>query len=146
MMAAKKKTKTKKSKTIEEAVEALTPRVSIETRRGLVNWKKRALEAEKHIEEHLEPAIAFYDSKATHDALMELVSAQAAFPPMHSMHEGYAILKEEVDELWEAVRVNPGPHPVSKENHRAFVRMEAVQVAAMALRFIKEICDGEMVS
>lgn len=59
---------------------------------------------------------------------MECESSREAHGRFHSAHEGYAILKEEVDELWEAVRED-------NLEHAAF---EAVQVAAMAVRFI---CD-----
>jgi len=55
----------------------------------------------------------------------------------NSAHAGYAILFEEVDELWAEVRKKPSQR--SKERLRA----EAVQVAAMALRFIQDICDRE---
>jgi hypothetical protein len=50
--------------------------------------------------------------------------------PFNSTHEGFAVLKEEVDELWDEVKKNG-----SKERLRA----EAVQVAAMAVRFIQEL-------
>jgi hypothetical protein len=68
----------------------------------------------------------------------ELVNAMDNFPAMRSAHEGYAVLKEEVDELWEAVRMkqrDPGRLPQ--------MRKEAVQVAAMAMRFLIDICDQE---
>lgn len=63
----------------------------------------------------------------------ELESACAKFPPFHSAHEGYAVLKEEVDELFDAIRANDFAH----------AREEAIQVAAMALRFIIDLkgCD-----
>lgn len=53
--------------------------------------------------------------------------------PMRSPHEGFAILKEEVDELWEVVR--------GKDESRDPLAMqkEAVQVAAMALRFLSDV-------
>lgn len=66
----------------------------------------------------------------------ELRDATQNFPPMNTAHEGFAILKEEVDELWEAVRMkqkDPARLPQ--------MRKEAVQVAAMALRFIVDICE-----
>ena len=48
------------------------------------------------------------------------------FGNFNSQHEGYAILKEEVDELWDAV----------KDNDQELAVEEAVQVAAMAMRFV----------
>ena len=59
----------------------------------------------------------------------ELARAQTKFPPFKSPHEGYAVILEEVDELWDAVKCN----------NRSGARSEAVQVAAMALRFLFDI-------
>jgi hypothetical protein len=58
------------------------------------------------------------------------------FPRMASPHEGYAILKEEVDELWEQVK-RQHDAPGRKVN----MYTEAMQVAAMAMRFIHDCCD-----
>ncbi len=64
--------------------------------------------------------------------------ARAKHAPMHSAHEGYAILSEEVDELWDEVKAwQPG------FANRAEMRKEALHVAAMALAFIIEVCDRE---
>ncbi len=60
---------------------------------------------------------------------VELLKAQAKFPAFHSSHEGYAVIHEEVDELWDEV----------KSNNRFKQRAEAVQVAAMALRFLVDL-------
>ena len=49
------------------------------------------------------------------DVVTEVEMATERFPPMNSAHEGFAVLKEEVDELWD-------------------------QVAAMAIRFIADVC------
>jgi len=49
----------------------------------------------------------------------------------HSAHEGYAVLKEEVDELWDEVK--------NKSASGNEMRNEAVQVAAMALRFLMDV-------
>lgn len=43
-------------------------------------------------------------------------------------HEFYAILKEEVDELWDAIKQDD-----SQEN----VRAEAIQVASMVIRYLE---------
>ncbi len=60
----------------------------------------------------------------------EMVAATSKFPPFHSPHEGYAVLKEEVDELWDAIKANDG--------HDA-QRGEAIQIAAMAIQFILDV-------
>lgn len=65
----------------------------------------------------------------------ELGRAQDKFPPFNSAHEGYAVILEELDELWQEVKDKAGqPHKV---------REEAIQVAAMAVRFIVDVCDRE---
>lgn len=67
------------------------------------------------------------------DVLEELDRAYRKFARMQvGPHEGYAVLLEEVDELWDAIKGNA---PWAEQ------RAEAVQVAAMALRFI---VDGEI--
>lgn len=61
----------------------------------------------------------------------EVGKAYNKFPrPQASLHEGYAVLKEEVDELWDAVK--------DQKASPASIRKEAIQVAAMAIRFIKD--------
>lgn len=66
----------------------------------------------------------------------EVQRAEASWPPMNSAHEAYAVLLEEVDELKAHVWMN------QKRRDPAAMRKEAVQVAAMAVRFIRDICDG----
>lgn len=73
-------------------------------------------------------------ASAMFDTLKEYTDAANGYPNFHSAHEGFAILKEEVDELWEHVKVKQG-----KRNVKA-MRKEAVQVAAMAIRFILDVC------
>lgn len=57
------------------------------------------------------------------------------FPPMHSAHEGLAVLEEEVHELRTHVYMN------QKKRDLAAMRKEAIQVAAMAICFANEVCD-----
>ena len=64
----------------------------------------------------------------------EVRRAQELFPPLHSAHEGYATLLEEVDELWDEVKKNPAVRSVEA------MRKEAIQVAAMAVRFAFDLC------
>lgn len=71
------------------------------------------------------------------DIAAELVRARAKHPgPFNSSHEGYAVLAEEVDELWDEVK--------KQTDERSFAKMrkEAVQIGAMALRFIEDVCDS----
>ncbi len=72
-------------------------------------------------------------TNALEDVAAELVRARAKFPrPFASSHEGFAILDEECDELWDEVKANA---------RKEVLRAEAVQVAAMAVRFIQDVCD-----
>jgi len=66
----------------------------------------------------------------------ELMAAQYSFVPFRSEHEGYAIVKEEVDELWDEIKKKP------KERDLEKMRKEATQVAAMATRFMLD-CTGD---
>ena len=68
------------------------------------------------------------------DVRSELESALAKFPPFNSAHEGWAIIKEELDELWEVVRLNQS---TAERNEK--LRKECIQVAAMAMRFLLEM-------
>jgi len=63
----------------------------------------------------------------------ELGRAQDKFSPFNSAHEGYAVILEELDELWQEVKDKTG------EPHK--MREEAIQVAAMAVRFVIDVCD-----
>ena len=63
----------------------------------------------------------------------ELARARTLFPAFHSAHEGYAVIAEELDELWDEVK-GKGPERIAN------MRAEAIQVAAMALRFIEDVC------
>jgi hypothetical protein len=73
------------------------------------------------------------------DVERELCSAVSSHAPIHSAHEGYAVLLEEVRELEVEVFKNP-------KKHERRLREEAIQVAAMAIRFIHDVCDAEWCS
>jgi len=69
--------------------------------------------------------------QAADAALAEARLACAKWKPFNSVHEGYAVILEELDELWsEAKQRVP-----SKER----LKLEARQVAAMAIRFVAEL-------
>lgn len=64
---------------------------------------------------------------------LELGRALALFAPMHSPHEGKSVIEEELDELWDHVKENTGRGPAA--------RAEAIQLAAMGLRYVLDVCD-----
>lgn len=63
------------------------------------------------------------------DALDE---AMTKWPPMHSPHEGHGVILEELDELWDHVKADTGRSPEA--------RREAIQIAAMGLRYALDLC------
>lgn len=68
----------------------------------------------------------------------EALAAILKYKPMNSCHEGYAVLDEEVDELWDEVKVKQGKRDMTK------LQTEATQVAAMAVRFLVDlVLDGK---
>lgn len=65
----------------------------------------------------------------------EYKHATERFGKFHNAHEGYAVLLEEVDELWENVKLNQ-----SHTGRDIKIMNEAIQVAAMAIRIIMDCC------
>ena len=61
----------------------------------------------------------------------ELKVAESRFPDFNSSHEGYAVILEEVDELWDEIKNNKKSGSLERQ------RKECVQIAAMTIRFIK---------
>ncbi len=74
---------------------------------------------------------------ALRDVIAEIESARGKFGPMRSAHEGYAIILEELDELKAHVWTN------QRRRDLAAMRREAMQVAAMAVCFMAEVCGEE---
>jgi hypothetical protein len=65
----------------------------------------------------------------------EAMQATAKWAPMNSPHEAWAVLREEVDELRDECVV-PG------RSRSTAAKAEARQVAAMAVRYLVDICSG----
>lgn len=63
------------------------------------------------------------------ELMEELDRATQKFGPLRGAHEGYAVILEEVDEMWDEI----------KKNDIEKAREEALQVAAMAVRFLMDI-------
>jgi hypothetical protein len=63
----------------------------------------------------------------------EYIAAALAYPPFNSAHEGYALLLEEVEELWDEIKTKQGD-----SGRLDRIRAEAIQVAAMAVRIVMD--------
>lgn len=74
------------------------------------------------------------EERALTDILDEYGRATRMNGPFHTAHEGYAVILEEMDELKAEVW--------KKRSERELKRMrtEAVHVAAMAYRFLVDLC------
>jgi hypothetical protein len=68
----------------------------------------------------------------------ELIGASEKFENFHNAHEGYAVIREEVDELWDEIK--------SKTGTRRNCYNEAIQVAAMAVRFCRDLYADQVPS
>ena len=82
------------------------------------------------------PAVVFGGEKPIIEQVAdEIRSARANWPELYNAHEGYAVLLEEVDEL--------KAHVWTKQTNRDLnaMRKEAIQVAAIAIRFAEEVCS-----
>jgi len=65
----------------------------------------------------------------------EVVRANRIHGEFNSFHEGYAVLMEEIDELWEEIK--------HRNTDLLAIREEAIQVAAMALKMVMFIDSKE---
>lgn len=76
-----------------------------------------------------------HDYEIAKQVLLELGEAREKWPDLHSGHEAYAVIKEELDEFWIEVQANKGD-PAAR---RLRMKKELIQVAAMAIRAIVDV-------
>ena len=77
--------------------------------------------------------------KVCAEVAMELLRAKGLFPDyFHNQHEGYAVILEEVDELWQEIKKNQHNYDLPAQ------RKEAIQAAAMLVRFVVELIDEKL--
>ncbi len=67
----------------------------------------------------------------------EFIKASNKFPSFNSEHEGFAVLLEEIDELWQNVKLNQ-----KNEQRLSLIVNEAIQVSAMAIRLIYDSSEA----
>ena len=67
----------------------------------------------------------------------EIEAARSRFAPFNSAHEGYGVILEELDELWDEIKAQ------NDDRSRDKMRNEAKQVAAMAVAFMVDVCEGD---
>ncbi len=63
----------------------------------------------------------------------ELARARAKNAPMNSLHEGYAVILEELDEFWDEVKKK------KVERNTTDILKELVQVAAMCQKTAEDV-------
>lgn len=63
----------------------------------------------------------------------EVCRATKKHGPMASHHEGYSVILEELDELWDEIK--------KQTKDVDAIRKEAIQVAAMGIRFLIDVCE-----
>lgn len=91
-----------------------------------------------------------FEKRALLDAGDELHRAREKHSSMTSPHHGYAIILEELDELWDEVKAWRGSawkglsleqieHMATEAKQK--MRKEAIQIAAMALRFVLDVAE-----
>lgn len=66
----------------------------------------------------------------------EREASSKKFPNFNTPHEGYAVILEEVDELWEVVK--SVKYPITQEQKEQMSK-ECVQIGAMALKFLESL-------
>lgn len=69
----------------------------------------------------------------------EVERAGAMYPPASTLHEGWALIQEEVDELWDLVKQRRGHGHVPRG-----CTEEAIQIAAMAVWFLMSFGGKEV--
>jgi hypothetical protein len=74
-------------------------------------------------------------SRELRDVQDELDRALRKYAKFNTAHEGFAVIHEEFDELKAEVWKRPKKRQPKKMRH------EAIQLAAMALRFAMEACE-----
>jgi NTP pyrophosphatase (non-canonical NTP hydrolase) len=63
----------------------------------------------------------------------EIIKSRRKHGKFKGSHEGYAVILEELDELWDEIK--------KPQRDLEEMRAECIQIAAMAIKFIEDICE-----
>jgi ATP-dependent RNA circularization protein (DNA/RNA ligase family) len=89
------------------------------------------------VEETINGHLATPLTRAVRVVVQEYEKAASNYGKFHSYHEGYSVILEELDELWAEIKKKGDVRDKRK------IRSEAKQVAAMAIRFMIDLCDDQ---
>ena len=64
----------------------------------------------------------------------EYERANTLYPPFHSNHEAYAVILEELDEVWDEIKKSKDV----RGNER--IRTELIQVGAIVVKYLENLC------
>lgn len=67
------------------------------------------------------------------EVMSEYVRARKKFGPFDNAHEGYAVILEELEEIWDHIRCNA---------NYSEMELEVIQLATMAFAFWLELVQG----
>lgn len=81
----------------------------------------------------LSPEKVVYAQQELKVVFAELNAAAQNHKPMNSLHEAYAVILEELDELWEQVKLK------QRLRNSTNIKTELRQIAAMALRALVDL-------
>jgi predicted oxidoreductase (fatty acid repression mutant protein) len=82
-------------------------------------------------------------NKFIEEVIKEAEDTRKIFPAFNSYHEGVAVIMEEMDELWDLVKLNPNKAGLTQKEYRKMMRSEAKQISAMCLRYAEELCGDD---
>ena len=68
---------------------------------------------------------------------IEVSRAESLHAPINSVHEGYSVILEELDEFWEQVRLKRADRNPER------MRRELIETAAMCIRTIRDVIDSD---
>lgn len=92
-------------------------------------WKAFVFNTKTILTNNLEENVNI--KEAAELCIQECLDATKNFGPFASAHEGYAIMLEEMNELWDAIK--------SKKSTPEEIKSEVIQIGAMAIRFLVDI-------